>query len=172
MDLSLEAFKSLDIDPKTNEKWKQTNFYDLCCKSELFGCAFFTTIDKNLVNNHLEALLHVLQRFCYEIEGGFKFDLNWLQLHTFLHCEGYLCSYKSKSFSVHEFLKNYKEIINKMPEYDNFSITKNSSIQKEFDLIEKSDILWVESIINNWNYRQYFLETKTEFIYFSWSTEV
>ncbi|WP_027391813.1 hypothetical protein [Aquimarina latercula] len=172
MDLSLEAFKSLDIDPKTNEKWKQTNFYDLCCKSEFFGCAFFTTIDKSLVNNHLEALLYILQRFCDEIEGGFKFDLNWLQLHTFLHCEGYLCSYKSKAFSVPDFLKSYREIIDKMPEYENFRITKNGSIQTEFNLIEKSNILWVESIIDNWNYRQYFLETETEFIYFSWDTQV
>ncbi|MEW7278420.1 hypothetical protein ABW636_07475 [Aquimarina sp. 2201CG1-2-11] len=172
MDLSLEAFKSLDIDPSTNVKWKQTNFYDLCCKSELFGCAFFTTIDKNLVNNRLEALSHILQRFCDEIEGGFKFDLNWLQLHTFFHSEGYLCSYKSKASSVPDFLKSYREIIDKMPEYENFRITKNGSILKEFNLIEKSNILQVESIIDDWNCRQHLLETEKEFIYFSWNTEV
>lgn len=172
MDLSLEKFKSQGIIPISNIKWKLTDFYTLCCKSEFHGCAFFITINKSNVNNNLEAIIHLLQRFCDEQEGGFKFDLSWEQLHSFYKSEGYLHSDKSTPISEVDFIKNYKEIIDGMVGYKNFKITKNGTNQQQFNLIIKSKILWIESIANTWNCRQYFLETEKEFIFFDWGTGV
>ena len=170
MDLSLETFKLLKITPSTNVKWQLTNFYSLCCNSEILGCTFFTSINKNKVDSPIEALAHILQRFCDELEGGFRFDLSWDQLHSFYQSEGYLCANESTSVSKTDFIKDYMEIIGSISKSDNYTITKNGVNQDKFLLINHSKILKVENIINQWNYRQYFLETQKKFIFFSWNT--
>ena len=53
----------------SNEKWRGTEYYELCCKSELWGCAFLITLEKKLTDNGNEAIVYILERLAIEGEG-------------------------------------------------------------------------------------------------------
>ena len=172
MEFSKEDFRNTGIDPISNSKWDLTDYYELCCKSEFHGCAIITSIDKKYVNGPVNALVNILHRNCIEGEGWSQNQISIDQLFNFCLSSGYLSNNNATEINRDDFLKSYHEIIDGMPEYENFEIKKNGKLIPEFDRFENEFIVASYCIDDSWNNRQYLIETEFNWIFFDWGTGV
>ena len=155
-----------------NKKWKETDYYELCCKSELWGCAFLVIIDKQVTASANEAILYMLERIIIEHEGwneAIQSDIEPESFITFILTGGYISSYQGTDISVQEFWTNYEEIRNGIYKVPGFEITKNGEKFQD-DILKMDDILHAVCFRDEWNDRQYFFECNNKWGFFSWST--
>lgn len=158
-----------------NEHWRATEYYELCCSSELWGCAFLVKLQKQVTDNANEAIIHILERIVIEGEGWdetLQKDINADNFVKFILGSGYISDDRGWSISIHEFWTNYEEIKNGIFNAKDFEVTKNGDKTENIILVEKEDIVSVTCFADKWNKRQYFLETAIEWVFFSWSTGV
>jgi hypothetical protein len=155
-----------------NKRWKETDYYELCCKNELWGCAFLVVIDKQVTANANEAILYMLERLIIEHESwdeAIQSDIDTKSFITFTVAGGYISSYQGKDISVQEFWNNYEEIQNGIYNVPNFEITKNGH-KFQGNPLNENDIVHAVCFCDNWNNRQYFFECNEKWGFFSWST--
>jgi hypothetical protein len=155
------------------EKWKQTNYYELCSKSEFYGCANFATIKKEFSNSENEALIYLLERIIIETESWNEKIISEINHNTFLRTAssmGYINTLNSKKVEFQSFLNDINEIIVGIQNEPNCKITLNGNNFESKILFQLDDILTVICYDDKWNNRQYFFETQENWNYFIWST--
>lgn len=157
----------------SKEKWGATDYYELCCHSELWGCAFLVTLDKSVAYNPNEAFVFILTRMAIEGESWneeLQKDITAQQMVDFALGAGYLAAASGSNISLQEFRKNYVEIRNGIESGKEFVLTRNGVETEKKDLIRLDDVLSVICFVNEWNSRQYFAETRDKWLFFSWGT--
>jgi hypothetical protein len=156
-----------------NENWKETKYYELCCKSELWGCAFLVTLDKQLTKNANEAIVYILERLAIEGESWDETLQRGIDAENFVKFvlgSGYISHEKGWDISIDEFWINYEEINNGIFNENDFKIRKNGVLTEETFFIQKEEIHSATCFADKWNNRQYLVETKTRWGFFSWGT--
>jgi hypothetical protein len=155
-----------------DRKWKETDYYELCCKSELWGCAFLVVLDKRITSISNEAIIYLLERLIIESEGWdekiqSEIDENFRE---YIFAGGYLSDPAGWTISNDEFWNNYEEITNGISATEDFQITKNGNLTKNDPLIKRNEILSVVCFGSKWNNRQYFVESYNTWSLFTWAT--
>ena len=156
-----------------NENWKQTDYYEICCMNEGLGCAFFTTLDKRITDNAVEAIIYILQRMIIEGEcwdETLQQGINKDNFVRFAISAGYVRHEEGWIASAENFCQDYQGITGGIISQEKFEITKNGVKIDDIFLVQKSNILSVICFDNKWNSIQYLVETKTEWALFTWST--
>lgn len=161
-----------DLNLLLNQKWKATDYYELSCKSELWACAFLLTLNKTHTAHANEALMYMLERLVVEHEGWEEkrlvdIDTNFL---PFVLGAGYVSNDTGWPVSIDAFWKNYQEIKDGICAVDGYEIIKNGVKSDKDALIKNADLLDVICFTDKWNNRQYLIESKKYWAFFSWST--
>lgn len=153
-------------------KWKVTDYYELCCKSELWGCAFLVSIDKQVTSIANEAIMCILERLVIESEGWDEKTQSNISsdFREFILAAGYISNDSGRNITIDEFWVNYEEIKNGICSELNFRITKNGGLTEEDSLIKKNEIVSAVCFADKWNNRQYFIESVEKWAFFSWAT--
>jgi hypothetical protein len=157
----------------SNGNWNKTEYYKLCCKSELWGCAFLVVLDKQITDKANEAIIYILERMVIEGEGWnvtLHQDIKGEDFIKFVLDCGYISDEKGWDILIPEFWKNYEEIVNGISNGKNFEINKNGNKTEDKILIQKEEILSATCFADKWNSRKYLVETKTKWAFFSWCT--
>jgi hypothetical protein len=156
-----------------NGKWRKTDYYTLCCDSELWGCAELITLNKQVTMNATEALIYVLERSVNEFDhwdDTIQSPNDAEMFARFVLEQGYLRAEKGRPISIQEFWSNYEEVTNGIFKEESLRIFKNEVDIQERNLLQKEDLTEVICFANSWNNRQYFLETEKEWVFFDWGT--
>jgi hypothetical protein len=161
-----------DINLFLNQKWKATDYYELCCKSELWDCAFLLTLNKAHTSLANEALMYMLERLVIEHEGWDEMqqgaiDANFI---AFVLGAGYISNDTGWPITIDAFWKSYQEIKEGICAVDGYEIIKNRAYSNKEALINKEDILDVICFAEHWNNRQYLIESREYWAFFSWAT--
>lgn len=172
---SLISLREYPYDPDflSSEIWHKPEYYEVCSESELWGCAFLLTLEKQVTANTNEALVYLLARLVMESEGWDKTtqeNTNIAEFVGFVLSTGYLSDDRGWEISTDEFLVNYEEIIHGIGKEKSFSLTQNGVETKTQMLIATDEIYSVTCFAGKWNNRQYFAETSTHWIFFTWGT--
>lgn len=171
--LDLEAHLAL----LSNEQWKKTDYYELCCDSELWGCAFYISIDKAFASTETEALTYLLERFVIEGELLKKVENT---KEDYIGIRNLMLTGLSNPTGVdmtdEQFYRSFEEIYTGMLETQHrdqkSTLCKNGVQIPMSKLLEKRDVCLVTCFADKWNYRQYLVETGTRWVYFEWATGV
>lgn len=157
-----------------DSNWKKSDYYELCCNSELWGCAFLLVLDKRITPIPNEAIIYLLERLIIQSEGWdekIQSDID-SDFRQFIFSGGYLSDPIGQNISNDEFWNNYKEITIGISVSKDYNITKNGSLTRKETLIKRDEILSVISFANEWNNRQYFIELHDKWSFFTWATGV
>jgi hypothetical protein len=155
-----------------DENWKKTDYYEFCCKSELWGCAFLVTLEKQITHIANEAIIYILERLAIEGESWnetLQKDINAADFVKFVLGCGYISDENGWGVLIADFYKNYEEILHGILSEKNDIILNGNKIENRI-LIQKDEILSATCFADKWNNRQYLVETKTKWAFFTWCT--
>lgn len=168
---NLERDQALLLD----RNWKQVDYYELSCRSELWGAAFMLSLDKAVTHSPDEAMIYCLERLSIEGENWGEesvSDIHIIDFGTFILSSGYLAQTESREISIAHFLENFNEIKDGIFKTEGSSLHKNGrEIPKDLPLAEE-ELVAVVCFSDRWNDRQYFIESRKEWILFTWCTSV
>ncbi len=83
-----------------------TDYYELCCKSDFYGCAIVTSTNKKNINNPVKALVNILLRNCIEGVGWSQNEISNDQLFSFCLSSGCLSKSNATEITKDAFLKS------------------------------------------------------------------
>lgn len=156
-----------------NQNWKQVTYYELSCRSELWGSAFLMKLDKSLSASADEAIVCMLERMAIEQEGWTEAslaDLHIVDFGSFILSSGYLSKADGWEIPAAHFLENFKEVRDGIFKEKESALYKNGiEVPKDLALREE-DLGSVICFSDSWNNRQYFTESRDEWILFTWAT--
>ncbi len=154
--------------------WLKTDFYNLHSQTQFYGNAHLTMLQKEFAINNSTALLTLLIRICNEHKLLPQSSLPALsnrELLNILTSSGFFIeTLKGIEISVNEFWNNFSEITTSILQSPGACLLKNGKLTETANLINLSDIIKVFAFANSWNSRQYFIESKTHWIFFDWAT--
>gem|GEM_PF-2998538 len=154
-------------------RWKQVDYYELACRSELWGTAFLVTLPKSLAGSPDEAMIYLLERLAVEGEGWTEAllrDIHIVDFGSFVISSGYLARAEGQVISPGHFLENFKEIRDGIFKEAGASLHKNGhEIPKELPLAE-DELVAAFCFSDRWNNRQYFVESRHEWWLFTWAS--
>ncbi len=158
-----------------DQDWKHTDYYELSCKSELWGTAFMVAVSKTVTNNRDNAMIYLLERLAVEGEGWTGASLAEIHIIDFgsvILSSGYLARTDGQHISLSHFLENFNEIKEGIFKEAESSLHKNGqAIPKSLSLTEE-ELVAAVCFSDTWNNRQYFVESRQEWMLFSWGTSV
>lgn len=158
-----------------DQNWKQVNYYELSCRSEFWGTANLVTLPKTLTANPDEAMIYLLERLAVEEEGWPEdslADLHIIDFGSFIVFSGYLGQTDSRDISTAHFLENFNEIKEGIFKEEESALYKNRvEIPKDLPLAEE-ELVAAVCFSDKWNSRQYFVESRNEWMLFTWATSV
>ena len=168
---SIIASKKLSDDLLLNSSWEQVDFYRFCSDSKFWGCAHINILSKVCTSTSTEAFVFLLQAERIHLKYLKAEDnLTILSLFNSAIADGYFANPKGEIISKNEFQNHYDEIINAIKEDKEFEVYINGQQQLPAQTIQIDDILFVTAYSNEWNSRQYFVETKNAWLLFGWAT--
>lgn len=131
------------------------------------------TLHKTVTASPDEAMIYLLERLAVEGEGWSEFslaDIHIIDFGNFIQSSGYLAQAEGRSTTLDHFLENFNEIKTGIFENEGSSLFKNAqAIHKELPLM-KEELVAAVCFADAWNNRQYFAESREEWILFSWAT--
>lgn len=158
-----------------DQNWKQVSYYELSCRSELWGTAFMVTLSKTVTASPDEAMIYLLERLAVEEEGWKEdslTDIDIIDFGSFMTSSGYLARTDGQDISLSHFLENFNEIKEGIFKEEGSALYKNRvEIPKALPLTEE-ELVAAVCFSDKWNSRQYFVESRNEWILFSWVTSV
>jgi hypothetical protein len=102
-------------------------------------------------------------------DGTLQKDINAEDFVKFVLGSGYVSDEKGWGVLTDEFWKDYDEILNGILREKNEIILNGNKIENRI-LIQKDEILSATCFADKWNNRQYLVETKTKWAFFTWCT--
>ena len=133
------------------------------------------TLHKTITASPDEAMIYLLERLAVEGEGWSEdslADIHIVDFGNFIRFSGYLAQDEGKRTTPIHFLENFNEIKAGIFEEEGSSLRKNAqAIHKELPLT-KEELVAVFCFADAWNNRQYFAESREEWLLFSWATSV
>lgn len=159
----------------SDRNWKQVNYYELSCSSELWGSAFMMKLHKSVSSSADEAIIYLLERMAIEQEGWEEAsltDLHIIDFGSFIVSSGYLSKADGWEIPADHFMKNFNEVKEGIFKEKESALYKNG-IEVPKDLaLEEEELGTVICFADRWNNRQYFTESRDEWILFTWATSV
>jgi hypothetical protein len=175
MDITLFAPKDAlrNQDLLANARWQQTTYYRLTSQDELWEFADFLTLSKQVCTSAEEAIIYLLQRLVLEEEQWNEDTRAALDIADFekvVYVNGYLSSRKSGPLTTAEFWTSFSEIRDGILQTAHASISKNGVAIPAEPLLQQGEIVSVACFADYWNSRQYFIETASCWVFFTWAT--
>ena len=158
-----------------DKNWTNVDCYELCSRNEYWGCASFVNLEKKIKNVANEAILYILERLVIETEywdAQMQADIDGYNFLNFIFDSGYIFDDNGFELSAKTFWIDFEEIKNGISDQETFTMTKNGIETKEEVSINKDDIFSVTCFSDDWNRKQYLVETQSHWIFFSWTTLV
>ena len=155
----------------TNHIWKQVDFYRFCSDSKYWGCAHLNKLPKTSTANPAEALLYLLQAERFYLRYPNAADAGTVT--SFFNdaiADGYFANPTGKAITTAVFQQHYEDIMKGIEEEESFEVYKNGEQQLPEQLPQIADVLFVTAYANEWNNRQYFIESEDAWLLFGWAT--
>ncbi len=133
------------------------------------------SLSKTITNNPDEAMIYLLERLAVEEEGWREdslTDIDIIDFGSFIMFSGYLGQTDSWDIPAAHFLENFNEIKEGVFKEEGSALYKNKvEIPKDLPLTEEALVAAV-CFSDKWNSRQYFVESRDEWMLFTWATSV
>lgn len=158
-----------------NKNWTKVNCYELCSRNEYWGCASFARLEKHITSAANEAILYLLERLVIESEfwdAQMQAEIDAYNFLNFIFSNGYILNDSGFALPTEAFWIDFEEIKNGIWNQETFTTTKNGIETQEEVSINKDEIFSVTCFSNDWNSKQYLIETQSHWIFFSWATLV
>lgn len=171
---SIIANKQLPDNLLLNYSWKKADYYQFCSDSTYWGCCGVTKISKKEVATAAEAILYLLQceREALKYPADRKLPTTVKDFFETAMADGQFTNPEGKLINTETFWENYKETINGIDEESSFQFLKNGREEPLIELLNKAEVISVTAYANEWNNKQYFIETTNAWLLFGWATLV
>lgn len=168
---SIIANEQLSDNLLTNNTWKKVDFYRFCSDSQFWGCAHLNKLHKICTANPAEALVYLLQAERIHLQYQNATDTGTIPLlFNNAITDGYFANPAGEAITTAIFQIMYEGVMNGIGEDDNFEVYKNGQLQLPEQLLQIEDVLFVTAYANEWNDRQYFIETTNAWMLFGWTS--
>lgn len=84
--------------------------------------------------------------------------------------DGYFANPGGEIIAADIFKEHYEDIFRGISEETDFEFYKNGQKQLPVQPLQMEEVLFVTAFANEWNNRQYFIETKNAWLLFGWAT--
>ena len=159
-----------------NTDRSKTNYFEFRTGDEYWSSAYLISVEKQNTISPNEAVIWQLLRMAMEQESWTDEttkNITTSEFLDFIFANGrYMLSGKGFDFSINTFWEEYQTIVIGVSNCVNCTFTRNGTVIENQILLKEEDIIAVTCFSDNWNFKQYFIETKTEWWFFDWSTTV
>ncbi len=170
----LELKKDPDFDKKLgNGRWKQTRVYEFITDDHLANTAALVSLPKEYAEDPASALVYLLQKQLITMKLWTENQQDSIgHFIDQLSICGRFSNMQGREMAVEVFRERYTSTIESLTSKPSFQFTEEHVAKPYEEKILDEDILRVILFDDTWNEQNYFVETATNWILFSWLTMV
>lgn len=156
--------------------WQKADFYDFTTSSTFWNRAIVITLAKIYAETNATALIYLLQK---ETKALNIWEREWgittPTIHDFINffiAEKGFTNTEGQRISTEIFWKKYSPTIEGITAEPDFEFSKNELTKPLTNLLKKEEIIEVICFDDTWNEHNFFIETKTQWVLYHWSSAV
>lgn len=161
-----------------NNKYKTVTNFEMKCKDEYWSNASILLIPKKEAPEAIEAIIYLIQNLVISTNSDLFTDI-YTEYELAALYEDMIQIFvreNLENINIRHAFKEIKDILDRINEIGDADIQKDGFKLDDFNQIyakiDESKLLAASSIINEWNEKRYFIESKDCWLYFEWASSV